>query len=307
MGKTAFVFSGQENCYCGMGRDFYDNEEASRDIFDAARRATGLDIPALCFKDQKSLANVEYSGIAVVTVEIAIMNALRQAGIRPQANCGINMGYYSAMFASGAMAIGDAFRLVRKLGIYMQEAFPTGGAIARITGLHEKTLTRLVEKAGGRAYICEYDCPDQMVVSGEKAPVKEVVRLAQAEGAERAAYRSISLPYCTELMKSAEYRMEAALETVEFNFFKIPFMSNVTGDFVYSPEEVAPLLLAQVCQPMRFQKSIEHLIFEGFTDFVCIGPGRETERIIRKIYSSARAVTVEDHDDFKKAVKLYSK
>lgn len=307
MGKTAFIFEGQANYYRGMGSDFYDNEDAARDVFDTARRATGLDLQALCFTDQKSLKDVEYSGIAVVTVETAIMRSLREAGIACSANCGLNMGMYSALISSGVIGMAEAFRLVRKHSIYMQEACPTGGAIGIISGLGEKILEKLIKSVDGRASIAEYDCPGQMVVTGDKAAVRQLLKAADEAGAEKTVLRNVSLPYCSELMKTAELRLGDALETVEFNFFRIPFVSTVTADFVYSPDDVAPLLTAQMCVPIRFQQSIEHLIFEGYTDFICIGPGRTTEKMIKKIYASVNTAAVENYEDFRRAVKIYSK
>ena len=307
MGKTAFVFAGQENHYPGMGREFYENEEAARDVFDIARRTTGLDLPALCFRDQKSLKNVEYSGIAVVTVETAIMMSLKSAGITCNANCGLNMGLYAAIISSGVLSMGEAFRLVRKHSIYMQEACPTGAAIAVITGLSEKVLQKLICQTDGKVTIAEYDCPGRMVVTGEKNAIKAIMKASEEAGAEKTVFRNLSLPYCSKFMKTAENRLNDALETVEFNFFKTPFMSTVTADFVFSPDDVAPLLTAQMCTPIRFQQSIEHLIFEGYTDFICIGPGRETEKMIKKIYGSVKTVTVDNYEDFRKTLKLYSK
>lgn len=307
MGKTAFVFAGQGGYYPGMGKDFYDNEEAARDVFDAARRATGLDLQALCFSDQKSLKNIEYSGIAVVTVETAIMRSLRASGIDCSANCGRNMGVYTALISSGTIGMTEAFRLVRKHSIYMQEAFPTGGAIAVVTGLSEKVLEKLVKAEEGNAAIAEYDCPGHMIVTGEKTAVKKVLKAADEAGAEKTVLRNVSLPYCSDLMKRAAQRLDDALETVEFSFFKIPFVSTVTADFVYSPDDVAPLLVAQMSTPIRFQQSIEHLIFEGYTDFLCIGPGRDIEKMIRRIYASVNAVTIENYDDFNKLKKLLKK
>ena len=132
MSEIAFMFPGQGAQYVGMGKEFYENNEKSRSIYEQASAAVGLDIEALCFEENTDINITEYTQIAMLTAEIAILRAVEEAGIRSQVNAGLSLGEYGALVASGVMQEEDAFTVVRKRGIFMQEAYPTGGAMSAV-------------------------------------------------------------------------------------------------------------------------------------------------------------------------------
>ena len=142
MSKIAFVFPGQGAQYTGMAKDFYEKYAVSREVFESASKASGLDVKALCFEENDRLNITEYTQIAMLTAEIAILRAVEEAGIRSQVNAGLSLGEYGALVASGVMKEEDAFTVVRKRGIFMQEAYPTGGAMSAVLG----TDAELIEK-----------------------------------------------------------------------------------------------------------------------------------------------------------------
>ena len=142
MSKIAFVFPGQGAQYTGMAKDFYEKYAVSREVFESASKASGLDVKALCFEENDRLNITEYTQIAILTAEIAILRAVEEAGIRSQVNAGLSLGEYGALVASGVMKEEDAFTVVRKRGIFMQEAYPTGGAMSAVLG----TDAELIEK-----------------------------------------------------------------------------------------------------------------------------------------------------------------
>ena len=146
MSKIAFVFPGQGAQYTGMAKDFYEKYAVSREVFESASKASGLDVKALCFEENDRLNITEYTQIAMLTAEIAILRAVEEAGIRSQVNAGLSLGEYGALVASGVMKEEDAFTVVRKRGIFMQEAYPTGGAMSAVLG----TDAELIEKSAMR-------------------------------------------------------------------------------------------------------------------------------------------------------------
>ena len=149
MSKIAFVFPGQGAQYTGMAKDFYEKYAVSRKVFENASKASGLDVEALCFEENDRLNITEYTQIAMLTAEIAILRAVEEAGIRSQVNAGLSLGEYGALVASGVMKEEDAFTVVRKRGIFMQEAYPTGGAMSAVLGTDAELIEKICNETQG--------------------------------------------------------------------------------------------------------------------------------------------------------------
>ena len=147
MGKIAFVFPGQGAQYIGMGKEFYEKEPEAKKVFDLASEVTGLDIPALCFEENDKLDITEYTQIAMLATEVALYAVLKQQGITPDVTAGLSLGEYGAIVASGVMSMEDAFKVIRQRGIFMQEAVPTGGAMAAVLGLSVDVIEKICEEA----------------------------------------------------------------------------------------------------------------------------------------------------------------
>ncbi len=159
MGKIAFIFPGQGAQYVGMGKDFYETLPVCKAVFDAASRASGLDIARLCFEENEELNQTEYTQICMLAVEVAILKAMEAQGIRSDVNAGLSLGEYGALAASGVMDLEDVFRVVRKRGILMQEAVPAGGAMAAILGMEASAIEEICGRTEGIVSIANYNCP----------------------------------------------------------------------------------------------------------------------------------------------------
>ncbi|MDE5680656.1 MAG: ACP S-malonyltransferase, partial [Lachnospiraceae bacterium] len=215
MSKMVFMFPGQGAQYAGMGKDFYEKEKAAKEIFEKAGYITGLDIPAICFEENDKLSVTEYTQIAMVTVEIAILKVLEERGIRPQAAAGLSLGEYGAIVASGVMRADTALAIVRRRGVYMQEAVPTGGAMAAVLGLSTEVIEEICEHTEGIVSIANYNCPGQIVITGEAAAVQKAGEALQQKGAKRVVPLNVSGPFHSQMLVGAGERLRKDLDRAQ--------------------------------------------------------------------------------------------
>ena len=227
MSKIAFVFPGQGAQYVGMGKDFYEQIPVCKEIIDTASQVTGLDIPALCFEENENLNITEYTQIAMVSVEMAITAALKERGITAQVHGGLSLGEYAALAASGVMSSEDVFKVVRQRGIYMQEAVPTGGAMAAVLGLDASVIEEVLEKTEGIVSIANYNCPGQIVITGESKAVESASAQLKEAGARRVVPLNVSGPFHSQMLKPAGEKLRKVLDEAEIRNFTIPYVTNV--------------------------------------------------------------------------------
>lgn len=306
MGKIAFMFPGQGAQYIGMAKDFYENENCSREVFEKASKATDLDIKSLCFDENDNINKTEYTQIAMLTAEVAILRAVEQSGIKADYAAGLSLGEYAAVVASGIMKEEDAFFAVRKRGIFMQEAVPVGGAMAAVLGLPSDKIEEICRQTEGNVSIANYNCPGQIVITGEESAVQHASEELKEAGAKRVIPLNVSGPFHSKLLSSVENQLHEVLKGIELQYEKIPYVANLTGDFVYAKEEVKPLLEKQVSSPVKWQQSVERLIEEGVTTFIEIGPGKTLNGFMKKINKDVTAISIEHYEDLKKCQEVLS-
>lgn len=306
MGKRAFIFPGQGAQYVGMGREFYEQIPVCREVFDIASEASGLDIAALCFEENEKINITEYTQICMLTVEAAILKALQQAGFEPDVTAGLSLGEYGALIASGVLSEKDAFSIVRKRGIYMQEAVPTGGAMAAVLGLDIGAIERACENTEGIVSVANYNCPGQIVITGEEAAVAAAGAACKEAGAKRVVPLKVSGPFHSKLLEGAGEKLGEALCDVEIQNFSIPYVANVTADYVTEPSAVKELLRQQVSSSVRWQQSVERMIEDGVDEFVEIGPGRTLTGFLKKINKEVTVTNIDKMEDFIRFVSAHS-
>lgn len=298
MTKRVFMFPGQGAQYIGMGKEFFDRFPVSRAAYDMASEITGLDIAGLCFEENDKLNITEYTQICMLTTETAIYAALKEQGIEPDYTAGLSLGEYGALVAAGVISMKDAFSIVRKRGCYMQEAVPTGGAMSAVLGLEAEKIEKICKDTEGIVSIANYNCPGQIVITGEEAAVKSAGEACKAAGAKRVVPLKVSGPFHSPMLKTAEEKLEKALEDIEILNFTIPYVANVTGDYVTDQAQVKPLLARQVTSPVRWQQTIERLLADGVDEFVEIGPGKTLSGFMRKINRDVKTVGIDKMEEF---------
>lgn len=300
MGKTAFMFPGQGAQYVGMGKDFYEQIPVCREMFELAGRASGLDVAALCFEENEQINITEYTQIAMLATEVAMLKAIEEKGLKPDVTAGLSLGEYGALAAGGVMSAEDVFKVVRKRGIYMQEAVPEGGAMVAVLGLDTAVIEEICEQTPGIVTIANYNCPGQIVITGEIDAVQAAVEKLTAAGARRCVPLKVSGPFHSPLLKGAGEKLAKELENVEINDIKIPYIANVTADYVTDKSMVKSLLEKQVSSSVKWQQTIERMITDGVDTFVEIGPGKTLSGFMRKINKEMKVYNVEKVEDLEK-------
>lgn len=304
MDKIAFMFPGQGAQYIGMAKDFYEKEAAAEEIFQKAGQITGIDLPTLCFEEKDKLDITEYTQIAMVTAELAIYKVLEERGFKPDVTAGLSLGEYSAIVAAGAMRAEDAFAIVRRRGVYMQEAVPEGGAMVAVLGLDTAVIEEVCAKTEGVISIANYNCPGQIVITGESDAAERAVQALKEAGAKRCVPLNVSGPFHSCMLEDAGEKLGHVLNQATVCDIRIPYLSNVTADYVMDKEQVKPLLVRQVSSPVRWQQSVERMIADGVDIFVEIGPGKTLSGFMRKINKEVKTLNIEKVEDLEKLSAL---
>lgn len=301
MSKIAFIFPGQGAQVCGMGQDFYEQTETGRKVFNQASEILGFSVPELVFEKNDRLDITEYTQPAMVTASIAMMEVLMErTGIRPDVAAGLSLGEYPAIVAAGVMSAEDAIKTVRQRGILMQEAVPAGvGAMAAVLSMDADKIEQVLEPIEG-VQIANYNCPGQIVISGLKEAVEEASEKLKEAGAKRVLLLNVSGPFHSHLLKDAGKKLADVLEPITLNPMKIPYVANVTADYVTEVNFVKPLLARQVSSSVRWEQSVRRMLSGGVDTFIEIGPGKTLSGFMKKIDRNARAINIEKLEDIAK-------
>lgn len=300
MGKIAFLFPGQGAQVAHMGQDFYEQFNESNQVYELASEASGLDVCKLCFTENDELNITEFTQTALLATEIAILKVVLAKGVKPDYAAGLSLGEYGAVSTAGAIDDRDLFALIRKRGIYMQEAYPEGGAMMAVLGLDADTISDICKKTEGIVSIANDNCPGQIVITGEEKAVLAAGETLAAAGAKRCIQLNVSGPFHSVLLQGAADKLNVELADVAIHDIKIPYLSNVTADVVTDSSQIKDLLSKQVCSGVRFRESILKLKNLGVDTFVEIGPGKTLAGFVKKTDKELRVINIATVDDLSK-------
>lgn len=297
MTQIAFIFPGQGSQKVGMGAELAQTYPVARTIFDEADTSLGKALSQLCFEGPEAeLKQTENTQLAILTCSVATLSILTQLGIVPKVVAGHSLGEYSALVASGVLEFSDALRLVSARAQFMAEAGEEqDGTMAAILGMEAEQLQHLCEKVDGIVKIANYNCPGQLVISGEVNAVEQVIALASAEiGARRCRLLPVSGAFHSPLMESAQQKFQNVLDSVPLQPPQIDIAMNVTGEFATNTDNIRHLLFEQITQPVQWEKTLHTIQKNNITDFIEVGPGKVLSGLVKRTLPECPALNVED-------------
>ena len=298
--KIAFLFPGQGAQKCGMGESFYNADVDSKNVYDRASELLGLDIKKLCFEENEEINITEYTQVAMVTTGIAMLKAIEKTGLKADVCAGLSLGEYEALYLSGVLSEEDAIKAVRKRGILMQKEVPVGvGAMAAVLNLDEKVIEEVLKDIEG-AYIANYNCPGQIVISGKKEAIAIAGEKLKEAGAKRVIELNVSGPFHSKLLSGAGDKLYEYLENIKINKPCIPYVANYTAKYVNEETNIRQLLKEQVSSSVKFSQSIEEMIKNGVDTFIEIGPGKTLTSFVKKISKEVKTYNIETIEDLEK-------
>jgi [acyl-carrier-protein] S-malonyltransferase len=304
MEKIAFLFPGQGSQFAGMGKALADAYPPARQVFEEADQALGFALSKLCFEGpDDDLKLTQNTQPAMLTVSTAALAALLDNGFAPDYVAGHSLGEYSALVAAGGLQFADAIRLVRKRGQYMQDAVAPGvGAMAALLKLPEGKLDAILEEAahGEIVTAANLNSPDQIVIAGHTAAVNRAIELAKAAGAKRAVLLPVSAPFHCPLMKPAQERLAADLNSIAFSDLRVPLINNWQAREVCSAADARQGLYEQVPNPVRWMDSIRYLAAQGVGRFIEVGAGSVLTGLLRNIDPALKGSKFGDPADLEK-------
>lgn len=284
--KIGYMFPGQGTQFVGMGKDIYGNYEEARKVYNIIDNKLGESIEDLTFNSSEdSLNKTKNTQIAIYSMSMAILEILKSNGIMPIAAAGLSLGEYSALTCAGVMNIEDGADIVRKRGTIMQELAPSGNwAMAAIIGLEDKIVEEACNKVNlGFVRAVNYNCPGQVVVSGEKEAVLMAMDIAKDMGARKVVELKTAGPFHTEKLQLASEELKKELTKISFMPSNISVIKNINGEAYSKNDNMVEILSKHVISPVKFRKSIETMLEMGVDTFVEIGPGKTLSGFVKKV------------------------
>ena len=298
--KLAFVYAGQGSQRVGMGKDFYEEFPAFANVFDYA--PVHFYMKSLCFEGSlETLSQTRYTQPCMVAFAVGVTDLLAQEGIRPQAAAGLSLGEYSALYAAGVFGRGTAISTVAFRGQAMEQA--AAGlecGMTAVLGLDREQLQEACDKASalGVVQVCNYNCPGQLVIGGEKAAVDRAGELAKQFGAKRCMPLKVSGPFHTRLMKPAGDALAAHFQTVDFSPMSLPVYFNCKGGPMEAGDTIPALLERQVQSPVYWEDTIRRMEADGIDTVVEIGPGKTLSGFFKKTAPAIKTYHIDTVADF---------
>ncbi len=298
--KIGFLFPGQGAQSVGMGKDLYDKYEEYKKVYEYAENLTGVDIANLTFNStEEDLGQTKNTQICILTMSLAILKLLEKNGIKADSAIGLSLGEYSALVSSRAISFEDGIKVVKRRGELMQTLCPKGDwSMAAILGLEEKDVIEVCEKTEGFVVPANFNCPGQIVISGEKEAVNKAMEKMKDAGAKRALELKTSGPFHTEKLEDASNELRNELEKITINNFNHKVIKNLDGKEYSDTDDIKDILAKHITNPVKFEHGIRELLNKGIDTFIEIGPGKTLTGFVKKADKDVKTYNVNSVDSF---------
>ena len=287
--KIGYLFPGQGAQSLGMGKDIYEKYDVAKEVYKKAQELTGIDVAKIAFENEELLNQTQYTQICILTMSLAILEILKQNGIQAEVSSGLSLGEYTALINSGALIFEDGIQLVKKRGEYMQKLVPEGEwLMAAVLGMEEEKVIEVCKLANEKSaenfvVPVNFNCPGQIVISGNKAGVETAEVIAKEQGARKVRELKTSGPFHTEKLKEASEALKKELGKVEFNKFNNTVIKNIDGTEYKETDDIRDILAKHIISPVKFTAVLQKMLDMGVDTFIEVGPGKTLSGFIKKM------------------------
>lgn len=303
--KIGFLFPGQGAQSVGMGKDLYDEYEEYRNVYKEVQKITGVNVADITFNSSEEiLSQTKNTQICILTMSLAILELLKKDNVEAVASTGLSLGEYSALINSKAISFEDGVKIVKTRGELMQNLCPEGNwSMAAVLGLEdEKVINICKEVTNGFVAPANFNCPGQIVISGEKQAIEEANEKLKEAGAKRVLELKTSGPFHTKKLEKASIELRKELENIKINSFNTKVIKNLDGKEYLDTDNVKEILAKHIINPVKFEQSLRTMIDMGIDTFVEIGPGKTLSGFVKKIDRNLNVFNINDLESYKKTI-----